>query len=50
MQELENVRLIHKFADGADDDIITGNAFDERGREFVVFIDDTTLSYVEKSG
>lgn len=47
IQELENVRLTLTFADGAVADIITGNAFDERLREFVVFIDDTTLSYVE---
>ena len=46
-QALENVRLKLEFAGGAVADITTGNAFDRRCREFVVSIDDTSLSYAE---
>lgn len=47
IQELENIRLTLAFANGVVADILTGNAFDGRRREFAVSIDDKTLSYVE---
>ncbi len=46
-QIFENIGLTLTFSGGTTANIVTGNAFDGRRREFSVVIDDLTLSYFD---